>query len=103
MTTRLLPLLLALLLPPMAASCTVQLNRRPPAKLEVVADPPDASVYVDERFFGRARVLAERPKALPEGPHRLTVEAPGHFPHDLTVKLVPGVTTVRIELRPIPP
>ncbi|MFW6086180.1 MAG: PEGA domain-containing protein [Myxococcota bacterium] len=84
-------------------SCSMEVNRRPAAKLQVIAEPPNAAVYVDERFVGGARVLAARPKALPEGEHRLTVTAPDHFPHDLMVKLTPGTTTVRVELRPIPP
>lgn len=84
-------------------ACQVELNRRPAAKLQVLAEPANAAVYVDERFVGGARVLAARPKALPEGEHRLTVTAPDHFPHDLMVNLEPGTTTVRVELRPIPP
>jgi hypothetical protein len=86
-----------------ATACSVQLNRRPAARLRVVADTAEASVYVDERFAGSARVLDVRPKAFSEGEHRVTVTAPGHFPHDLSVDLVPGTTTVRIELRPVPP
>lgn len=87
-----------------AAGCTVELNRRPPpAKLRVLAVPDDAAVYLNEQFVGSARVLAAKPETLPEGTYRMTVTAPGYFPHDLMVKLTPGTTTVRIELRKIPP
>lgn len=85
-----------------STACSIHLNRRPPAKLRVVAEPPEARVYVDEEFAGRAQALDVRPKTLSEGEHRVTVEAPGHFPHDLEVQLVPGVTTVRVSLRPVP-
>jgi hypothetical protein len=85
------------------AGCSVEVNRRPAARLRVIAEPPDATVYANERFAGNAKVLAVRPKELGEGEHRVTITAPGHFPHDLVVKLVPGTTTLRIKLRPIPP
>ena len=73
------------------------------AKLKVLAEPAHTRVYVASRFVGSARVLALRPKALAPGMHYLSFEAPDHFPHDLRVKLVPGTTTIRIKLRPIPP
>lgn len=73
-----------------------------PAELRVIATPDTATVYLDERFLGAARVLAVRPKSVPKGRHRLTVQAPGHFPHDLELELEPGETKVEISLRPIP-
>jgi hypothetical protein len=77
--------------------------RPTPAGLKVVADPPDARVYVDDRFVASARVLARRPHELAAGKHRITVKAPGFFPHDLEAELPPGVTTIEIALRPVPP
>ena len=74
-----------------------------PASLRVLADPPTATVQVDERFVGAARVLDARPAPLGAGKHRVTVEAPGYFPHDLEVTLAPGVTTVEVKLRAVPP
>jgi len=74
-----------------------------PARLKVVAKPADASVYVDGHYFGRATVLSEEPKALVPGMHLMTVQAADHFPHDMEIDLPPGVTTIAIELRPIPP
>ena len=73
-----------------------------PAALRVVAEPPTATVQVDERFVGAARVLDVRPAPLGAGKHRVTVEAPGYFPHDLEVTLAPGVTTVEVKLRAVP-
>lgn len=74
-----------------------------PARLEVVAEPDTARVFVDERFVASARVLAVRPREIPAGTHHLTITAPGYFPHDLEVNLPSGTTTIRIALRPIPP
>ncbi|MCB9623814.1 MAG: PEGA domain-containing protein [Sandaracinus sp.] len=78
-------------------------NLRPtPAVLRVEVVPDDARVLLDDVFVARARVTAVRPKEVAPGRHRLTVEAPGYFPHDLDLDLPSGETNVRIELRPIP-
>ena len=74
-----------------------------PARLKVVATPPNASVYIDGHYFGRALVLAQEPKALAPGVHLMTVTAEDHFPHDMELDLPPGVTTLEVALRPIPP
>ena len=94
----------ALLLVAMAVGCAKQGTVAPePARLKVVATPPDASVYIDGHSFGRATVLSEEPKALAPGVHLLTVTADDHFPHDMELDLPPGVTTLTLDLRPIPP
>lgn len=77
--------------------------RQEPARLEVIATPAHASVYLDGHYFGRARVLAAEPKALIPGMHLMTVTADDYFPHDMELDLPPGTTTVEIKLRPIPP
>jgi len=77
--------------------------REEPARLQVIASPSDASVYLDGHYFGRARVLAAEPKALPPGMHLMTVTADDYFPHDMELDLPPGKTTVEIKLRPVPP
>ena len=74
-----------------------------PARLKVIATPADASVYIDGHYFGRATVLSQEPKALVPGPHLMTVQADDHFPHDMELDLSPGTTSLRIELRPVPP
>jgi hypothetical protein len=82
---------------------STQKPKGPQAGLRTVVDPPNAIVQVDEHFVGAARVLDKRPAELAPGKHRVTVEAPGHFPHDLQVDLAPGVTTLNLKLRPTPP
>lgn len=77
--------------------------RPTPAELRVTVDPPTARVLLDETFIGPARRLSVRPKELAPGRYRLTVEAPGYFPHDLDLDLPSGETHVQISLREIPP
>ena len=74
-----------------------------PARLKVVATPPEASIYIDGHYFGRATVLSQEPKALAPGVHLMTITADDHFPHDMELDLPPGTTTLTIELRPVPP
>ena len=73
-----------------------------PARLEIIASPPNASVYIDGHYFGRATVLSVEPKALVPGVHLMTVQAEDHFPHDMELDLPAGETTITVELRPIP-
>jgi len=72
------------------------------ASLRTIVVPANAVVQVDEQFAGSARALDKRPLAVRPGKHRVTVEAPGFFPHDLEVDLAPGVTTVEVKLRKTP-
>ena len=73
-----------------------------PAELRALVEPPTAIVQVDETFVGSARVLDKRPAQLTPGKHRVTVDAPGYFPHDVELDLAPGVTTLQLKLRAIP-
>lgn len=93
----------ALLLLGLFACGGAQRTAAPPAALRVRVTPERATVYIDEQFVGSARVLAKAPARLPPGKHQVTIEAPGYFPHDLEVVLAPGVTTVEVSLRLVPP
>lgn len=73
------------------------------AQVRFLIEPATARVYTDERFLGGARVVAVRPIQLRAGPRRFTITADGYFPHDLEVDLPPGLTTIRVSLRPVPP
>ena len=73
------------------------------AQVRFVLEPSSARVYTDERFLGAARVVAVRPVELRTGPRRFTIVADGYFPHDLETDLAPGLTTIRVSLRPVPP
>jgi hypothetical protein len=95
--------LAAIALVVLAACSGVQRIPDPPAELRVVAVPPTAIVYVNERFAGTARVLDKKPVRMKPGKKRVTVQAPGYFPHDFEVDLPSGVTKVDIKLRAIPP
>lgn len=86
----------------LTACAGIQKIPRPAAELRVIAEPPSATVHVNERFVGAARVLDKKPAQLRPGPKRVTVEAPGYFPHDFEVDLRSGVTTVNVKLRKVP-
>ena len=86
----------------LAACAGKQHGAQANAELRVVAQPEGAVVQVNEQFVGSARVLAKRPARFTPGKKRVTVEAPGYFPHDVEVDLAKGVTTIDIKLRPIP-
>lgn len=94
---------LALLSIASAACGGAQKGKGSTAELRVLADPASAVVQVNERFVGAARVLEKQPARLTPGAKRVTVEAPGYFPHDLELDLPAGTTTLNIKLRPIPP
>ncbi len=87
----------------LAACGGAQHPREKPAQLRVLAVPATATVQVDERFVGAARVLAKQPATVSPGKHRVTVEAPNYFPHDIELDLPAGVTSLEIKLRPVPP
>jgi len=73
------------------------------AKLKVIADPPDTTVYIDDRFIGSARVLSVKAKELKPGVKYITFKAPGYFPHDVRLELPAGETTLTMKLRQVPP
>ncbi len=76
--------------------------REPMAELRIIAVPENALVEVNERSVGSARVLAQRPAKLKVGVKRITLTAPGYFPHDLEVNLPKGETKIEITLRAVP-
>ena len=89
----------------LAVACSGCIHVPPPpvARLRVVAEPDTTSVYIDDQYVGRARVLAQHPKELTPGVKYITFTAADFFPHDVRVKLPAGDTTIRMKLRPIPP
>ncbi|MGF1466326.1 MAG: hypothetical protein ACFCGT_09340 [Sandaracinaceae bacterium] len=92
------------LLAALVAACGATTVRTGPSQARFVVEPADARVYLEDRFLGNARVLAERPASFrTPGVRYFTIRRPGFFPHDVAVHLTPGVTTVRVTLRPRPP
>lgn len=59
--------------------------------LLVVCQPPDALIYVDDRYMGSVKGLDKRPLKLPEGTRRVELRREGYFAHYGEVKLVRGV------------
>ena len=86
----------------LSLGCGAQQHPNAPAMVQVVAEPDNARVLVDDRDVGSARVLANRPHRVSIGSHQISIEADGYFPHDLEIDFPRGITTVRVRLRPIP-
>ncbi len=84
-------------------SCGAVERPRSPALLRMITRPAHAAVYIDDRYAGSGRILEARPIALSPGAHLVTVQARGYFPHDVEIRVAPGLTTARVALRPIPP
>ena len=72
------------------------------ATLYVHLQPAKATIYINEKYMGTGRVLHRKPAMLVPGRYLLTASSPGYFPEDREVELPDGVTTLQIELRPIP-
>jgi len=87
----------------LASACAAAPRPVGNAQVRFVLEPSTARVYTDERFLGAARVVAVQPVELRAGPRRFTIVAEGYFPHDLETELAPGLTTIRVSLRPVPP
>jgi hypothetical protein len=71
---------------------------RPPARLRVESDVPDASVFLDQKFCGRT------PLDLPDlsaGPHRLSVSAEGYDMYEQALDLLPGPKTVSVRFKEV--
>jgi hypothetical protein len=76
---------------------------RPDAQLAVACNVPDARVYVDDVFRGRAAELRGQALLVPSGARRVEVRADGWFPayRDVVVPHA-GRAAVDVELRRVP-
>ncbi len=63
--------------------------RQEPARVKLVIEPGDASVYLDDRFLGLASELPDELWIDP-GAHRLAVARPGYASRALDLDLGPG-------------
>jgi hypothetical protein len=76
---------------------------RTDAQLAVACDVPDARVYVDDVFRGRAVELRGRALAVPSGARRVEVRADGWFTAYRDVTVPPkGRASVDVPLRRVP-
>jgi hypothetical protein len=70
--------------------------------LRVAGGPPQATVTVDDQIVGSLEIVAARGVALPPGPHRISVEAPGFLPWDKIVEAKDAPVKLEVRLEPIP-
>lgn len=64
--------------------------------------PPQATVTIDDQPIGPLEMVQKRGIALPAGPHRITVEAPGYLPMDRIVNADDKPIVLDVALVPIP-
>jgi hypothetical protein len=69
------------------------------ASLRMRGAPADANVTIDDEPIGTLGYVAQRGVALPKGQHRVTVEAPGHFPYDKLVEAKEGGQRIDLEVK----
>ncbi|WP_394829084.1 PEGA domain-containing protein [Pendulispora albinea] len=66
--------------------------------LRMHGQPETATVTVDEQWIGNLARVTRYGVALPPGRHRITVEAPGHFPWDRLVDVKEGDPPVQLDV-----
>jgi len=66
--------------------------------LRMKGQPESATVTVDEQWIGSLARVTRYGVALPPGRHRITVEAPGHFPWDRLVEVKDGDPPVQLDV-----
>jgi hypothetical protein len=91
----------------MAAASTLLLGcPRPMApktiSLRMEGSPSEATVTVDDIYIGRLDFVTSRGIALPVGPHRISVEAPGYLPWDKLVEAKTNSAPIRLVVRLVP-
>ena len=96
-------LVVAAALVSIACAPTAKSVVRADGQLKVACNVPDARVYVDEVFRGRAAELRGRAVAVPAGARRVEVRADGWFTAYRDVTVPPkGRATVEVPLRRVP-
>ena len=70
--------------------------------LRMRGGPPSATVTVDDVMIGPMNVVSARGVALPRGPHRVSVEAPGYLPWDKIVDARDAAVVLDVRLQPMP-
>ncbi len=70
------------------------------AFLQIRCSIPTAEIMIDGAFKGRLDGYIDGVLKLPEGRHRLTVKAAGHYPHHQIVELGQQAILLEIPLAP---
>lgn len=75
---------------------------QPPAFLQVISDPPGASVYLDDPSIGSVGTTPWG-NVVPTGTHRLWIELPGYLPIEREVEIRLGTEQqIEVELERLP-
>ncbi|HWL89618.1 MAG TPA: PEGA domain-containing protein [Polyangiaceae bacterium] len=70
--------------------------------LRMQGQPETATVTIDDEWIGSLARITRFGVALPPGRHRITVEAPGHFPWDRLVDVKEGDPPLELDVALIP-
>lgn len=75
----------------------------PTGGLVVVSDPPDAMLFVDDKYVGTVASLKGKAVMLAKGTHRIEVRRDGYFAHYAEVTVAKGVQQrLEVQLRQEP-
>ena len=70
-------------------------------RLRVECPQPQAAVFVDGKYLGAVRVLADSDIRLPAGPHRVEIRQRGFYARYRSIRIEPGgLALLRIHLVP---
>jgi hypothetical protein len=88
----------------MSGCATTARARRADARLAIACNVPDARVYVDDVFVGRAAEVGRRALPVASGSRRVELRADGWFTayRDVAVPAA-GRAELSVQLRPVPP
>ena len=94
----------ALLAAALVPACTPRVPSKPiaDAYLRLSVRPADATVSLDDRVLGSARVLEGRWIAVPHGVHRLSLTSAGFDRHDEDLNVAAGRQELTVQLNEIP-
>jgi len=70
--------------------------------LRMQGQPQAATVTIDDAWIGSLERVSQHGVALPPGRHRITVEAPGHFPWDHLVDVKEGDPPIQLNVALVP-
>jgi hypothetical protein len=84
------------------ADCATVPRHGPSAPFEARGNPPDATVWIDDRMMGTVLELTRAPRRIAAGFHRIEIRCPGFESHFEELDVKPELPqVVRFELHEI--
>jgi hypothetical protein len=83
-------------------ACATVPRHGPSAPFEARGNPPDATVWIDDRMMGTVLELTRAPRRIAAGFHRIEIRCPGFESHFEELDVKPEIPQViRFELHEI--